>query len=80
LLTRQTAHILLTNLREFDSKDLKALGAIGEEALLTFVRTHLISRGSRWMKKQTFTAWSEVRARLTMNLYGIIRELLGIPI
>ena len=51
---------------------------VREEALLTFVRTHLISRGSRWMKKQTFTAWSEVRARLNMNLYGIIRELLGL--
>jgi len=50
LLTLQTAHILRTNLREFDSKDLIALGAKGEESLLTFVRTHLISKESRWMK------------------------------
>jgi len=30
------------------------------------------------MKKQSFEAWSDVRARLIMNLYGIIRELLGL--
>jgi len=78
LLTLQTAQILRINLRKFDSKDLIALGAKGEESLLTFVRTHLISHGSRWMIKQSFKAWSDVRARLTMNLYGIIRELLGL--
>ena len=50
-LTKRTAHILRTNLREFDRKDLIALGAKGVDSLTTFVQTHLISNGSRWMKK-----------------------------
>jgi len=32
------------------------------------------------MKNQSYEAWIAVRERLTMNLYGIIRELLGIQI
>ena len=75
-LTLQTAQILRINLHEFNSKDLKALGAKGGESLLTFVRHYLISHGSRWMIKQSFKGWSDVRAGLTMSLYGIIRELL----
>jgi len=75
-LTLQTAQILRANLHEFDSKDLKALGAKGEESLLTFVRTYLISHGSSWMTEQSFKGWSDVRAGLTMSLYGIIRDLL----
>jgi len=79
-LTIRTAHILRKNLREFDSKDLIALGAKGVDYLITFVQTHLISRGSRWMKKQPYEAWIAVKDRLTMHLYSIIRELLRIQI
>jgi len=32
------------------------------------------------MKKQSYTAWIAVQERLTMNLYGIIKELLRIQI
>jgi len=68
-LTIRTAHILRKNLREFDSKDLIALGAKGVDHLITFVQTHLISRGSRWMKKQPYEAWIAVRDEFTMHLY-----------
>jgi len=66
------------NLREFDSTDLIALGVQGLDSLIIFVQTHLISHGSRWMKKQSYTAWIAVQERLTMNIYGIITELLRI--
>ena len=42
-LTLKTAQILRANLHNFESKDLKILGAWGEESLQTFVLTYLIS-------------------------------------
>jgi len=77
-LTNQTAHILSMNLRELDSTGLIALGVKGLDSLIILVQTHLISHGSRWMKKQSYTAWIAVQERLSMNLYGIITELLRI--
>jgi len=75
-LTLQTAQILHVNLHKFESKDLKTLGAKGEESLQTFVLTHLISHESSWMTEQSFNGWSAIRAELTSSLYGIIKDLL----
>jgi len=77
-LTHQTARILSMNLRKFDSTDLIALGGNGLDSLKIFVQAHLISQGSRWMKKRTFAAWSAIQESLTTNLYNIITELLRI--
>jgi len=77
-LTNQTAHILSMNLRKLDSTDLIALGGNGLDSLKIFVQTHLISQGSRWIKKRAYAAWSAVQESLTTNLYGIITELLRI--
>ena len=79
-LTLQTAQILRANLYKFDSTDLKTVGAQGEAALLSFVQTYLISHGSSWKTEQSFQGWSEVRAELTMSLYGIIRDLLRLQV
>jgi len=72
-LTLKTARILRANLHNFESKDLKILGAKGEESLQTFVSTYLISFESSWMTEHSFTGWSAVRDELTSNLYGIIK-------
>jgi len=77
-LTNNTAHILSMNLRESESTDLTALGVKGLDSLIAFVQTHLISHRSRWMHEKTRTSWSAVQERLTLNLYGIIKELLRI--
>jgi len=79
-LTLQTAQILRANLHKFDSTDLKTVGAKGEVALLSFVQTYLISHGSPWKTEQSYQGWSEVRAELTMSLYGIIRDLLRLQV
>jgi len=75
ILTKQAAFILLLNLRGMYSKDLVRLGANTIETLKTFVQSHLISQGSRWMERKAYVAWSEVRESLTMNLYDMIIEL-----
>ena len=66
------------NLREMDTEDLIKLGDNGLDSLLNFVQTHLISQGSRWMRKKTYAAWSEVQESLTTTLYDIITDLLRI--
>ena len=76
--TNQTAYILLMNLREMDSEDLIKLGEKGLDSLLTFVQTHFISPGRRWMRRKAYAAWSAVQESLTTTLYDIITELLGI--
>jgi len=55
---------------------LKILGAKGEESLLSFVLTYLISHGSSWMTEQSFQGWWAIRGELTSSLYGIIKDLL----
>jgi len=60
------------------SEDLIKLGDNTLESLKIFVQSHLISQGSRWMKRKACTAWSAVQESLTMNLYDIITELLRI--
>jgi len=79
-LTLHTTQILRVNLHKFDSKDLKILGAKGEESLLSFVLTYLISHGSSWMIEQSFQGWQAIRAELTSSLYGIIKDLLRLQI
>jgi len=74
--TNQTAHILSMNIREMDSENLIKLGEKGLDSLLKFVQTHLISRGSRWLRKKAYAAWSTVQESLTTTLYDIITELL----
>jgi len=37
--------------------------------LRAFVQSHLISHGSRWMKRKAYVAWSRVQESLTMNLH-----------
>jgi len=64
------------NLRGMDSEDLIKLGEKGLDSLLKFVQTHLISQGSRWMRKKAYAAWSAVQESLTTTLYDIITELL----
>jgi len=66
------------NLRGMDSEDLIKLGEKGLDSLLKFVQTHLISQGSRWMRKKAYAAWSAVQESLTTTLYDIITELLRI--
>ena len=75
MLTKQAAFILLMNLRGIYCEDLVRLGANTIETLKTFVQSHLISQGCRWMKRK---AWSGVQECLTMNLYDIVIELLRI--
>jgi len=78
MLTNQAAFILLMNLRGMYSEDLIRLGGNTIETLKTFVQSHLISQGSRWMKRKAYAAWSGVQESLTMILYDIIIELLRI--
>ena len=78
ILTKQAAFILLMKLRGMYSEHLVKLGANTIETLKTFVQSHLISQGSRWMKRQAYVAWSGVQESLTMNLYDMIIELLRI--
>jgi len=58
--TNQTAHILSMNLRKMDSEDLIKLSDNGLDPLKIFVQSHLISQGSRWMKRKAYAAWSAV--------------------
>ena len=69
-LTLKTAQILRANLHKSVSKDLKILGAKGEESLQTFVSTCLISHESPETMEQSFTGWSAIRDELTSNIYG----------
>jgi len=64
------------NLRKMDSEDLIKLGDNGLDSFKIFVQIHLISQGSRWMRKRAFAAWSAVQESLTINLYDIVTELL----
>jgi len=66
------------NLRGMHSEDLTILGADTIETLKTFVQSHLISQGSRWMKRKAYIAWSRVQESLTMTLYDMIIEFLRI--
>ena len=66
------------NLRGIDSEDLIKLGEKGLDSLLNFVQTHIISQGSRWMRKKAYAAWSEAQESLITTLYDIITELLRI--
>jgi len=77
-ITNQAAFILLMNLRGMYSEDLIRLGDNTIETLKTFVQSHLISQGRRWMKRKACAAWSGVHESLTMNLYDMIIELLRI--
>jgi len=78
MLTKQVAFILLMYLRELKREDLVRMGANTMETLKPFVQSHLISHGSRWMKRKAFEAWNIVQESLTTNLYDIIIELLRI--
>jgi len=64
------------NLRKMDSEDLIKLGDNGLDSFKIFVQIHLISQGSRWIKKRAYAAWRAVQESLTTNLYDIITELL----
>ena len=77
-LTKKAASILLMNFRGMHSENLARLGANMTETLKTFVQSHLISQGSRWMKTKAYVAWSGVQESITMNLYDMIIEFLGI--
>jgi len=66
------------NLRGMYSEDLIRLGDNTIETLKTFVQSHLISQGRRWMKRKAYAAWSGVHESLTMNLYDMIIKLLRI--
>jgi len=76
MLTNQAAFIPLMNLRGRHSEDLARLRANTIETLNTFIQSHLISQGCRWMKRKAYAAWSRVQESLTMNLYDMIIELL----
>jgi len=60
-LTKKAASILLMNLRGMHNEDLARLGANTTETLRTFVQSHLISQGSRWMKRKAYIAWNGVQ-------------------
>jgi len=66
------------HLRRMHSEDLIKLGDNVLESLKIFVQSHLISQGSRWMKRKACAAWRAVQESLTTNLYDIITELLRI--
>ena len=74
-LTLKTAQILRANLYKSECKDLKILGTKGEETLQAFVSTCLIPYGSE-PTDQPFTTWPDIRDELTLNIYGILRNLL----
>jgi len=78
MLTNQAASILLMNLRRMYSEDQVRLGGNTIETLKMFVQSHLISQGSRWMKRKAYAAWSGVQESLTTNLYDMIIELIRI--
>jgi len=78
VLTKQVAFILLLYLRGMNREDLVRMGANTMETLKTFVQSHLISHGSRWMKRKAYEAWNVVQESLTTNLYDIIIEILRI--
>ena len=52
------------------------LGVRTLEDLTVFVQSHLISHGSRWMRRKAYIACSGVQEWLTMILYDTIKELL----
>jgi len=77
-LTTQAAFILLMNLKGMHREGLVRLGANTQENLEAFIQSHLISQGSRWMKRKVYVTWSGVQVSLTRNLYDMIIELLRI--
>ena len=72
MLTKQAAFILLMNLRGMYREDLVRLGANTIETLKTFVPSHLISQGCRWMKTKAYVVWSGVQESLTMHTAGTV--------
>jgi len=64
------------NLQGMHPEVLDDLGALTLEDLTVFVQSHLISHGSRWMRRKAYIAWIGVQELLPMILYDIIKELL----
>ena len=61
------------NLQGMHPEVLDNLGVRTLEHLTVFVQSHLISHGSRWMRRKAYIAWRGVQESLAMILYDIIK-------